>query len=36
MMEVMHIVLLEVTKTTFAATPFIAVSADEVTTIDNT
>jgi hypothetical protein len=36
MVEVMYVVLLEVTKTTFVATPFIVVSVDEVTMIDNT
>jgi len=36
MVEVMYIVLLEATKTTFVATPFIVVSVDEVTMIDNT
>ncbi len=32
----MHGVLLEATKTSFVATSFITISADEVTTIDNT
>lgn len=32
----MHGVLLEATKTLFVATSFITISADEVTTIDNT
>jgi hypothetical protein len=36
MVKVMHVVLLEVTKTTFFATPFIVVNANEVTMIDNT
>jgi hypothetical protein len=36
MIEVMHIVLLEATKATFPVAPFIAINADEVTTIDNT
>jgi hypothetical protein len=36
MVKVMHVVLLEATKTTFATTPFIVVNVNEVTTIDNT
>jgi hypothetical protein len=36
MVEVMHGVLLEATKTTFAANSFITISAYEVATIDNT
>ncbi len=36
MAKVMHIVLLEATKVTFVVAPFIAVNANEVTTIDNT
>ncbi len=36
MAEVMHIILLEVTKTTFVVAPFIVVNADEVTIINNT
>jgi hypothetical protein len=36
MVEVMHGVLLEATKTTFVANSFITISVDEVTTIDNT
>jgi hypothetical protein len=36
MAEDMHVVLLEVTKVAFATVPFIVVSVDEVTTIDNT
>ncbi len=36
MVEVMHVVLLKATKATFVVAPFIAVSANEVTTIDNT
>jgi hypothetical protein len=35
MVEVMHGVLLEATKTTFVVTSFITISANEVTTIDN-
>jgi hypothetical protein len=36
MVEVMHVVLLEVTKATFVVAPSIVVNVDEVTTIDNT
>jgi hypothetical protein len=36
MANIMHVVLLEVTKVTFANAPFIAVSVDEITMIDNT
>ncbi len=36
MAKVMHVVLLEATKTTFVVAPFIIVNVDEVTTIDNT
>ncbi len=36
MAEVMHIVLLEATKVTFVVTPFIVISVDEITMIDNT
>jgi hypothetical protein len=36
MVEVIHIVLLEATKTTFVVAPFIVVSVDEITMIDNT
>jgi len=36
MVKVMHIVLLEATKTSFVVAPFIAINVDEVTTIDNT
>jgi hypothetical protein len=36
LVEVMHIVLLEATKVAFVVAPFIVISADEVTTIDNT
>ncbi len=36
MVEVIHVVLLEATKITFVVTPFIVVSVDEITTIDNT
>jgi len=36
MVEVMYVVLLEATKTTFVATPPSVVSVDEVTMIDNT
>ncbi len=36
MVEVMHIILLEVTKLAFVVAPFIVISANEVTTIDNT
>jgi hypothetical protein len=35
-MKVMHIVLLETTKSTFFIATFIAISAYEVTKIDNT
>ncbi len=35
MVEVMHVVFLEAIKPTFATAPFIAVSVDEVTMIDN-
>ncbi len=36
MVEIMHIVLFEATKSTFLATTFIAISAREITTINNT
>jgi hypothetical protein len=36
MVEVMHIVLLEATKVTFVVAPFIVVSVDEITMINNT
>jgi hypothetical protein len=36
MAEIMHVILLEVTKTTFVVAPFIVINVDEVTTIDNT
>jgi hypothetical protein len=36
MVGVIHVVLLEATITTFVVAPFIVVSVDEVTTIDNT
>ncbi len=36
MVKIMHVVLLEATKTSFVATPFIVINVDEVTMIDNT
>jgi hypothetical protein len=36
MVEVMHVVLLEATKIIFVDAPFIVVSADEITMINNT
>jgi hypothetical protein len=36
MVNVMQVVLLEATKATFVVAPFIVVSVDEVTMIDNT
>jgi hypothetical protein len=36
MAKVMHTVLLEVTKVAFVVAPFIVVSADEITMINNT
>jgi hypothetical protein len=36
MAEIMHVILLEATKTTFVVAPFIVINVDEVTMIDNT
>jgi hypothetical protein len=36
MVKVMHVVLLEATKVAFVVAPFIVISVDDVTTIDNT
>jgi hypothetical protein len=36
MVEIMHIVLFEATKSTIVATTFIAISVGEVTTINKT
>ncbi len=36
MVEFMHVVLLEATKVAFVIAPFIAISVDEITTINNT
>jgi hypothetical protein len=36
MVEVMHVVLLEATKVAFVVAPFITISVDEITMINNT